>query len=115
MMSRFRSLADSALLAATLIGGGLGLYLAAPRERMRPVYHPRACHACSASAPAAVLGARDAHLARVGAIEIVTHEQMEVRRGVWTPSVRRGSCAQPGRLSGPRLSATARWESSPAR
>ena len=74
MMSRFRSLADSALLAATLIAGGLVLYLAAPRERMRPVHHPVACHACSASAPAAVLEARNAHLARIGALEIVTDE-----------------------------------------
>src|SRR5262249_6367656 len=96
MMFRFRSLADSALLAATLIAGGFVLYLAAPRERMRPVYHRVACHACSASAPAAVLRARSAHLARIGAIEIVTDDQMEVRRGVWTPPVSRGSCAQPG-------------------
>jgi hypothetical protein len=85
MMSRFRSLADSALLAATLIAGGLVLYVAAPRERMRPVYHPDACHACSASAPAAVLGARDAYLARIGAFEIVTDQQMEVRRGCGLP------------------------------
>ena len=74
MMSRFRSLADSALQAATLIAGGLVLYLAAPRERMRPVHHPVACHACSASAPAAVLEALNAHLARIGALEIVTDQ-----------------------------------------
>jgi hypothetical protein len=74
MMSRFRSLADSALLVTTLIAGGLVLYLAAPRAPVRPVRHPAACHACSASAPAAVLEARNAHLARIGAIEIVTDE-----------------------------------------
>jgi hypothetical protein len=74
MMSRFRSLADSALLVTTLIAGGLVLYLAAPRAPMRPVHHPVACHACSASAPAAVLEARNAHLARIGALEIVTDE-----------------------------------------
>ena len=96
MMSWFRFVAGSAPLLLTSIAGGLVLYLAAPRERMRPVHHPVACHACSVSAPAAVLDARDAHLARIGAIEIVTHEQMEVSRAVWTPPVRRGSCAQPG-------------------
>ena len=74
MMSRTRRLAESALPVMTLIAGGLVLYLAAPRERMCPVYHPVACHACSASAPAAVLEARDAHLARIGALEIVTDE-----------------------------------------
>jgi hypothetical protein len=74
MMSWFRFLADSALLVTTLIAGGLVLYFAAPRTRMRPVHHPVACHACSASAPAAVLEDRDAHLARIGALEIVTDE-----------------------------------------
>jgi hypothetical protein len=74
MMSRFRSLADSALLVTTLIAGGLVLYLAAPPARMRPVHHPVACPACSANAPAAVLEARNAYLARIGAIEIVTDE-----------------------------------------
>ena len=74
MMSRLWSLANSALLVTTLIAGCLVLYLAAPRERMRPVHHPVACHACTASAPAAVLEARDAHLARIGALEIVTDQ-----------------------------------------
>jgi hypothetical protein len=74
MMSRFRSLADSALVATTFIAGGLVLYLATPRARMRPVHHPVACHACAASAPAAVLEARNAHLAGIGAIEIGTDE-----------------------------------------
>ena len=74
MMSWFRSLADSALLVMTLIAAGLVLYLAAPRERMRPVHHPVACHACTASAPAAVLEARNAYLARIGALEIVTDQ-----------------------------------------
>ena len=74
MMSWFRSLADSALLVMTLIAAGLVLYLAAPRERMRPVHHPVACHACSASAPAAVLDTRNAHLARIGALEFETDE-----------------------------------------
>jgi hypothetical protein len=41
---------------------------------MRPVHHPVACHACTASAPAAVLEARNAHLARIEALEIVTDE-----------------------------------------
>ena len=70
MMSWFRSLADSALLVMTLIAAGLVLYLAAPRERMRPVHHSVACHACAANAPAAVLEARDVHPARIGALEI---------------------------------------------
>jgi hypothetical protein len=74
MMSWIRSLANSALLVMTLVAGGLVLYLAAPRARMRPVHHPVACHACSASAPAAELDARNAHLARIGALEIVTDE-----------------------------------------
>ena len=74
MMSWLRFLANSALLVPTLIAGCLVSYLAAPRARMRPVHHPVACHACSASAPAAVLEARDAHLARIGALEIVTDE-----------------------------------------
>jgi hypothetical protein len=74
MMSWLRFLANSAPLVTALIAGCLVLYLAAPRARMRPVHHPVACHACSASAPAAVLDARNAYLARIGAIEIVTDE-----------------------------------------
>ena len=74
MTSWIRLLADYALLVMTLIAGGLVLYLAAPRARMRPVLHPVACHACSASAPAAVREARDAHLVRIGALEIETDE-----------------------------------------
>ena len=74
MMSWLRFPANSALLVTTLIAGCLVLNLTAPRARMRPVHHPVACHACSASAPAAVLEARDAHLARIGALEIVTDQ-----------------------------------------
>ena len=74
MMSWLRFLANSALLVTTLIAGCLVLYLAAPRARMRPVHHPVACHACTASAPAAVLEARNAHLARIGALEIVSDQ-----------------------------------------
>jgi hypothetical protein len=74
MMSWLRFLANSALLVTTLIAGCLVLHLAAPRARMRPVHHAVACHACSASAPAAVLEARDAHLARIGPLEIVTDQ-----------------------------------------
>ena len=76
MMSRIRRLAESALPVMTLIAGGLVLYLAAPRARMRPVLHPFACHACSASAPAAVLEARNAHLVRIGAFEVETDESV---------------------------------------
>ena len=76
MMSRTRRLAESALPVMTLIAGGLVLYLAAPRARMRPVLHPVACHACSASAPAAVLEARNAHLVRIGALEVETDESV---------------------------------------
>jgi hypothetical protein len=74
MMSWIRCLVDSALLVMALVAGGLVLYLAVPRARMRPVPHPVACHACSANAPAEVLDARNAHLARIGAIEIETDE-----------------------------------------
>ena len=76
MMSRTRRLAESALPVMTLIAGGLVLYLAAPRARMRPVLHPVACHACSASAPAAVLEARNAHLVRIGVFEVETDESV---------------------------------------
>ena len=76
MTSWIRLLADYALLVTTLIAGGLVLYLAAPRARMRPVLHPVACHACSASAPAAVLEARNAHLVRIGALEVETDESV---------------------------------------
>ena len=76
MMSRIRRLAESALPVMTLIAGGLVLYLAAPRARMRPVLHRAACHACSASAPAAVLEARNAHLVRIGALEVETDESV---------------------------------------
>jgi hypothetical protein len=69
MTSWIRFFVDSALLVVTLAAGGLVLYLATPRARMRPVVHPVACHGCSANAPAAVLDARNAYLARIGAIE----------------------------------------------
>jgi hypothetical protein len=74
MTSWIRFLADSALLVITLIAGGLVLFFAAPRPRLRPVLHPVACHACSASAPSAVAAARDAYLIGTGAIEIETQE-----------------------------------------
>jgi hypothetical protein len=74
MISWIRSLTDSALLMMTLVAGGLVLYLAVPQPRTRPVPHPLGCHACSASAPAAVLDTRNAHLARIGALEFETDE-----------------------------------------
>jgi hypothetical protein len=58
----------------TSIAGGLVLYLAAPRARTRPVPHLVFCHACSAGAPATLLAARNAYLARIGALEIETGE-----------------------------------------
>jgi hypothetical protein len=74
MTSWIRFLADSALLVMALIAGGVVLFLAAPRPPLRPVHHPVACHACSASAPPAVAAARDAYLVGTGALEIETQE-----------------------------------------
>jgi hypothetical protein len=83
MTSWIRFLADSALLVLTLVAGCLMLYLAAPRPRIRPVLHPVACHACSASASPAIVAARDAQLARIGALEIETCESMETTTAQW--------------------------------
>jgi hypothetical protein len=74
MMSWIRSLADSALLVMPLVTGVVIVLFAAPRARPRPVPHPVACHACSANAPPAVVAARDAYLARIGALDIETRE-----------------------------------------
>jgi hypothetical protein len=74
MRSCIRLLVDHALLVITLVSGGLVLYLAAPRSRLRPVVHPVACHACSANAPPAVVAASDAYLTGIGAIEMEAQE-----------------------------------------
>jgi hypothetical protein len=70
MTSWIRFLVDYALLVMTLIAGGLVLFFTAPQPLPRPVRHPVGCHGCSANAPPAVAAARDAHLVRIGAIEV---------------------------------------------
>jgi hypothetical protein len=93
MTSWIRFWFDSALLVMTLVAGGLVLYLAAPRARMRPVLHPVACHGWSANAPLAVIAARDAHLARSGAFEIETCEELETTTALLPATLAGGTLA----------------------
>ena len=77
MNFRIRRLSDSALPMAILVVGGLVYHLAAPAAPPPPVRHPVGCHACSVSAPPAVVAASDAELVRIGAIEAANMDELQ--------------------------------------
>jgi hypothetical protein len=77
MNSRIRRLSDSVFPMAILVVGGLIYHLAAPAAPPPPVRHPVGCHACSVSAPPAVVAAFDAELVRIGAVEAANTDELQ--------------------------------------
>ena len=77
MNSRIWRLSDSALQMAILVVGGLVCHLAAPAAAPPPARHPVGCHACSVSAPPAVVAAFDAELVRIGAAEAANTDELQ--------------------------------------